>query len=369
VAHNFVFSKCEVPRLRFDPENPRLPAGVDGADERAVMSWMLADTGLLELLGSIGEGGYFPGDPLLISPVDEKPDALVPPDPKDGGEWFVVEGNRRLAAVQLLGDPSKAPRRQRAVAAAVAAASKPPPTEIPVVAFARRDDILTYLGFRHITGVKEWDPLEKARYLTQLRDRLAGAGEPSDNRTLARSIGSQGPYVGRLLTAYQAMLRLIDWGVLGAADEDDVPFSLLALSLNYKDIVSWLGLERADNPELPELEEERLRRLAEWIFRPTRAGGKTVLGESRNMRLLARVVTSERAVKELSAGTNLRDAALLAEPADALFEDAIEQAASRMQVARDHVGNVDRVSDEAIENLKTIHECLKSIENSLATPK
>ena len=80
----------DLERLKFDPQNPRLPEHLKGAeDEDAVIEWMLSSGAIVELMGSIGETGYFPGEPLL---------AVDAPD----GAYYVVEGNRRLTAVKLL---------------------------------------------------------------------------------------------------------------------------------------------------------------------------------------------------------------------------------------------------------------------------
>jgi hypothetical protein len=365
VPDPYVFGQCDVERLRFDAENPRLPLGVNGADDVAVLSWMLGDAGLLEILASMGAQGFFPGDPLLVCPWPDDPSAATVTRPEDGGEWTVVEGNRRLAALRLFRSPDSAPRRRRAVANVVDQAAFSPPSSVPVVAFPKRDSILIYLGFRHITGVKDWDPLEKARYLTQLRDRARAAGTPSDNRTLARFIGSKGPYVGRLLAAYAAMLLLIESDVLRETDEDDVPFSLLALSLNYTNLISWLGLENADDADLAGLKPERLMQLGTWLYQE-REDGQTALEESRNMRLLAKVVTNEEAITALEEGRSIRDAALLAEPEDAVFAEALHQAAGRMEIASAHASRVSAPSEESKTHLVSIREQAEWIESTIA---
>lgn len=105
-----------VSQLRFDPENPRLPSNIDGHSEQAVLAWMLEDATVLELLGSIGEVGYFPGEPLLVVPAADGNDVYI-----------VVEGNRRLSAVKLLLNPESAPLRKNAVREAAKAAKNRPP--------------------------------------------------------------------------------------------------------------------------------------------------------------------------------------------------------------------------------------------------
>src|SRR4051794_11589037 len=95
--------RLAIEELHFDPFNPRLPAHVDGSDDQAVLDWMLQDAGLVELMGSIAVKGYFPAEPLLVMPAQGR----------DG--YWVLEGNRRLAAVLLLLEPVRSPRRRNAV--------------------------------------------------------------------------------------------------------------------------------------------------------------------------------------------------------------------------------------------------------------
>src|SRR4051812_36555816 len=86
-----IFDYIPLDRLRFDPENPRFPTSLDGHDRAAVLTFMIQDANLLELMASIAGQGFFPGEPLLVSANEEDP-----------GTWLVIEGNRRLAACMLL---------------------------------------------------------------------------------------------------------------------------------------------------------------------------------------------------------------------------------------------------------------------------
>jgi hypothetical protein len=203
--------------LRFDPDNPRLPRSLAGATEEAVLRWMLEDATLLELMGSIAEQGYFPGEPLLGCPWE--PGTQGPP-------FRVVEGNRRLAAVRLLLDPKRAPTR-RASIAQLSSEARHRPDELPMLVFSTRDEILDYLGYRHVTGVKEWDPLAKARYLDQLWRKTKGRARLEKLRELAKRIGSRPDYVSRLLLGLVVYDRIVEEAFFGlkAMEEEDVAFS------------------------------------------------------------------------------------------------------------------------------------------------
>ena len=61
------------------------------------------------------------------------------------------------------------------------------PTQLPVLKFKERNEILDYLGYRHITGIKQWSSLAKAKYLKELRERKPDMSF----KELAKSIGSR----------------------------------------------------------------------------------------------------------------------------------------------------------------------------------
>ena len=165
-----------VKQLVFDPKNPRLPKTLDKSDEQAIIGEMLRDALLIELMASIGVNGYFSGEPLLVLR-------------RDDGRFDVVEGNRRLAAVKLLNDPASAPYKKKAVLAASEEAEHRP-SELPVIIYDDRDEILDYLGYRHITGIKAWGPLAKARYLRDLRKEMDETDSRSQFTQLTKAIGS-----------------------------------------------------------------------------------------------------------------------------------------------------------------------------------
>jgi hypothetical protein len=131
-GHTTQLTTHPIDELHFDPQNPRIPEGVDGTSDEQVLRWMLSDATLLDLMGSIAEHGYFAGEPLLLAPREPE-------------GYTVVEGNRRLAAVRLLLHPEQAPLRQSSVQQ-LADSAPNKPTHVYGVLFPDRDSILDYLG-------------------------------------------------------------------------------------------------------------------------------------------------------------------------------------------------------------------------------
>lgn len=147
--------RINLDNLKFDEKNPRLPIRLQGiTDESKVIDYMVKYGNIIELMLSTAETGYSDAEPLLIVK-------------KTDGTYTVVEGNRRLAALKLLSKPELTKVRIQSIKDVISDA-KYIPTEIPCILYPDREDVLDYLGYRHITGVKDWGALGKARYLDQL---------------------------------------------------------------------------------------------------------------------------------------------------------------------------------------------------------
>jgi hypothetical protein len=341
--------------LEFDPENPRLPSTIDKENEQAVLEWMLDDATIIELMRSIGENGYFDEEPLLVV------ETAV-----NSSKYIVVEGNRRLAASKLLAHPNSAPIRRQAVLDAHNGA-KHIPTAIPIVAYQHRDDILEYLGYRHITGIKPWDPLAKAKYLYQLREKIKERSSEKQFDTLARIIGSNASYVGRLLTGlalYDQIEANEFYHLKGVKSEDDIDFSLITTALTYSNIVNFLGLKSSTDPSLKHLVEKHLRELMQWIFERG-PDNITRVAESRELRKLNAVVGNKDALRAFKRGAPLDEATLLTGLPAEIFRSAIAKAKSHLQYARNYVHKVEDLSDADIEELLDIERLANFLGNAI----
>jgi hypothetical protein len=335
-------------RLVFDPLNPRLPRSINGQAKNAVLNWMLEDASLLELMRSIGTQGYFPGEPLVVVPGTQS-------------KLIVVEGNRRLAAVLLLSHPAMASTRRIAVQK-IAAESAFHPDELPCLTFPSRDDVIDYLGYRHVTGIKEWEPLAKARYVEQLL-RTGHANGPNPLATVAKKIGSKRNYLVRLVGALSLYDHATTKGVVGAQglDESEVDFSLITLALSYPAVRAFVGL--SDDASTIHGAKANVRDLFEWMFRQL-PGGATVLGESRNMGDLAAVIAKPAALRALRSGRSLSDALLLTEAPLQVFRTSLREAKERLQTATLQLSLVHEIADmdiDAVEEIGVVSRDLLTI--------
>ena len=335
-----------IDQLHFDPKNPRLPSYLNSTNEDDVLMWMLDNGGVTDLVRSIGEQGYFVGEPLLVVQASKS-------------HYTVVEGNRRLAALMLLRDPSLAMYKQASISRLVAEAQHEV-QNVPCILYKKRDEILDYLGFRHVTGIKSWSPLAKARYLENLSAsrRFANVDDDTKYRQLAKIIGSRIDYVKRILAGkklYDHIENRSFYNISGL-DEKTISFSLVTTALGHPNIWPYIGLDSPQDLEQRNLDSERLEELARWIFE--KIDSRTRLGESRHFRDLNKILASETATIEFKNGRTLQEALIFTdEPVEnirsllTLAKESLQDSLDKLYLVREGFVASDRALSEDIRYL------------------
>ena len=287
------FENLKVSLLEFDKENPRLPTNLIGGDDSSIIHYLATKTGIENLMTSIGETGFFPGEALVAMP--------------NGDKYTVIEGNRRLAALLLLRDPHLV-NSASITRAAQGAENKP--TSVPVFVVNSREETLQYLGFRHISGVQRWDPLAKARYLESLFNRTEG--EPQARYiSVAREIGSTSTTVRRNLDALAAyrVIESVDFYDIPNIDEGTFQFGTFYTAVSNSDIADFIGTRSEGVARHPitdpsVLNGDHLKEIVGWMFAKD-SRGSTKLGESRNIGKLGTVVSNPDSRQALRMGQSL----------------------------------------------------------------
>lgn len=340
------FEVLDINLLEFDKENPRLPTSVRNKDDESILKYLATETRIENLMASIGENGFFDGEAMVVTPHELK--------------YTVIEGNRRLAALLLLHDPSLVNLRS-IDRVAIAAANKP--TAVPVYVVQSREDTLQYLGFRHISGVQRWDPLAKARYLESLFDAIKG--DPQQRYTsVAREIGSTSTTVRRNLDALAAYKIIEESGFYDITDieEETFQFGTFYTAVSNADIANFIGTRDNGTPKHPitDLEvvhKEHLEELVKYMFERD-ARGNTKLGESRNIGKLGSVLANSDSLRALRSSQSLDAAHRLTPHGRDDFIRHMNQAIDELKQANANLHAVEREDKEAknlvIEALKII---------------
>lgn len=339
--------------LNFDPQNPRFYRLNDSHSTSAVIEEMLDDEGVQDLMLSIGQKGYFEGEPLLVT--------------EENGVKIVVEGNRRLAAVKLLNQEIPPPIKRRASVAQICSeAVETPPTELPCIVYPTRREVMRYLGYRHITGIREWDALSKAKYLADIRQEFYPALTQTEQmRALARDIGSKPVTVAQLLTALSLYITAEDAKFFGLPIQSkDVEFSYITTALNYNNITTWLGLAGRTDIDMPGLNKDNLTRAFAWMFSKD-VQGRTIIGESRNLKELAEIVTSVEAIRILEETSKLSEAYLYSEGPEIALGKALEQATEKVRIAWNMLPKTKPLTAHHYELAETLADDARAVRNYL----
>lgn len=246
--------------LYLDPMNPRLGRNTAGRNvtQDQVLD-LLQDWALEELaISYLDSGGYWPQEAMLV--IKEKLYGKT--------RLVVVEGNRRLAALICLRDAAggnKTDRKWKDIASSKRAPGKLF-TKIPYLEVETRGDVEAFLGFRHVTGIKQWAPAEKAEYIANLIDNSG----LSYNQVM-RKIGSNTPTVRRNYISYKLLLQIED-------TVEDVPlnklekrFSVMFLSLRTRGVQKYLHIDIEADPKsarkpVPAKHLLALKNFALWLF-------------------------------------------------------------------------------------------------------
>lgn len=288
VSSTLAYAKLH--ELRLDPQNPRLGAEkiAHKLDQPELLDAM-RDWELEELAESFLESGFFVQEALLV--VREK---------LDGKSCLVViEGNRRLAAMLYLeravaGKPVNAKWRE------LLGRRKAKPElfeRIPYLLAEDRKDVRGYLGFRHVSGIKEWDPPEKAAFISKMieEDHLT-------YEQVMRRIGSKTETVRRNYIAYRTLQQMKEHDERIDVARVEERFSVLFLSLRTHGTQEYLGIDINASPEkayhpVPKNRIEALVRFSKWLFGREDKGvvTETIVRDSRQMDRFDKVLANAKA--------------------------------------------------------------------------
>ncbi|MGB8656485.1 MAG: hypothetical protein WCE90_01705 [Candidatus Zixiibacteriota bacterium] len=318
---------ADLEELYIDPLNPRLGRGDVAEDiSQAKVLELMKDWTLDELAVSFLEsGGFWTQEALLVTKEKLK-----------GKERLVViEGNRRLAALKYLkdaleGNPAS-PRWKE-----IARGAKPPKdlfTRIPYILVDSRKDIESFLGFRHVTGIKEWKPAEKAEFIARLIDDRGFSYEE-----VRRKIGSKTPTVRQNYISYRMLLQIKDSDQQIPKENFEERFSVMFLSLREKGVQKFLQIaimaepKKAQKP-VPRTHLKALGNFALWLFGDENR--EPLFTDSRQVTKFGRILESRDALEylERTENPNFEVAHQLAGGDEPEIAKQLEKAADNIEVS------------------------------------
>lgn len=280
----------EVTKLLLDPENFRLPEHADKQEE--LLRILDKHFRLIEIGQSIADNGYFSEEPLS---------AVKDPS----GSYIVVEGNRRLAALKLLLNA-----KDRTVTSDpdewndLATRVKHDISKVPVLVYSSRDELTTFLGYRHIAGILKWQPLQKAAFLNTL---VEAEGKNANFEKIRRRIGVRFATLRDYYIAYRILLQARDrFDIDTSAFEKK--FSVFVRALSTQPITRFIGLNKDKTPydlrlPVPVSKRDELEELIGYVYGTRDVDA--VLTDSRKLDDLGEVLDKPKARRILRGTRDL----------------------------------------------------------------
>jgi len=280
---------AQLNELYLDPMNPRLGRNNTGRDvSQDKVLELMAEWKIEELaLSYLESGGFWTHEALLVT--REKLYGVQ--------RLVVIEGNRRVAALRYLcnainGMPASPKWKE------IAKARKAPDglfAKIPYIEIGSRAEIEAFLGFRHVTGIKEWQPAEKAEFIAKMIDE-----RDMDYTQVMRKIGSKTETVRQHYISYRLLLQI------GNVPQEDLEerFSVMYLSLRTLGVQKYLQIDiyadrqKASKP-VPKTHLTNLANFALWIFGDSEKEILPLFTDSRQVDNFGRILESKEAVEYL----------------------------------------------------------------------
>lgn len=264
-----------IDELVLDRRNPRFVRDLPvDASQQTIAAYLDSNFNAVQVARSIFRNGFFASEPLIATYEDQ--------------ELVVIEGNRRLAA--LMGLTNDALRLELAESnrgwreLSGWATSE---TRVPVVVVATRAEVVPLLGFRHITGLAEWEPYSQAKYVAGLIDSgLQGfAG-------LSQEIGRSETVLRAQYRNYKIAEQLEATFQIDAAGVRS-QFGIWTAAMGRRPLYEYLGAPAprhvvAGDMPLEAGARENAERLVALIFGSGERG--PVISDSRELKKLADVV-------------------------------------------------------------------------------
>ena len=355
-----------VDQLHFDTHNTRIKDALlqyrGSPTEDEILQVLWREFAVDEIALSIAANGYFPQEPLFAA--------------REGGKLVVVEGNRRLAAVQLLLDGSLREKVGATDLPKIDNRRRRELSELPVVE-CERAAIWQYVGFKHVNGPQSWQSLAKAEYIAWVHTTL-----DVDLDEIANRIGDQHATVRRLHRSLMALEQAEGAGVFDRSDrwKKHFSFSHLYTGLDYTNIQKFSGITGNGSFKkrpIPKSKVQQFGELCLWLY-GSRSRDKPPVVQTQNpdLRNLDEVLGTQNGIAALRRNLPLQISMDISKGDERLFREALVGAKQSLQEARGRVltgyeGDLDLL--ETADDIRTLagkmYEDMREIQAAKRKPR
>lgn len=346
--------RLRVSDIRLDPKNPRLPEDVRGQAEPVILEYLYDNAVLDELARSFVNNGFFQHEPVMVV--------------QEHGEWIVLEGNRRVAALKVLLEHEAAEEAELSFALEDELSEERVDElqEIPVFVVDDRELVRKYLGFRHIGGIKTWSAEAKARYLAEEVDRVAE--EPNPFLDVARRVGSNVQGVRNAYIAISILRHARDELGINVGAVQKRRFGVWVRCMNSPELRDYIGLgdPRTFAQVKEALEELDLNGLSEVLgdLIPRKGRRRAVLTDSRDVTIYAKALLIETAREAIRDYGDFELARQIVEQAD--LGERLDSLRRSMEAVLQAVTHATDLDSDVLDSARAMGEVARAIEAVVA---
>ncbi|MGY6703122.1 hypothetical protein [Roseinatronobacter sp.] len=312
MAEKFTRADAEAGELLLDTNNPRFGLSRAATQDEA-LEMLVRGARLKELWDSINSQGWVDFEPLVA--LSKKVD----------GKWVVIEGNRRVAALQTLLEPERLPPSlakrvpQISLLAQQSLKNQNGQKPLTLLLVDNRHDADAFIGFKHVNGPASWGSLAKAKFAQSMFQRLVDDGKDRPSALLAvqEALGdTNSTSIVRMIMAFKVFEQAIANDFISAEQLEDgvMGFSHLYTMMPNPASRVFLGLgEQAisaasitDNPVPPD-KLENLNYMIGWLF-GNETAGKVIKSQGTDRPKLQKVLAATASRETLIATGDLSQA-------------------------------------------------------------
>lgn len=316
-------------QLHFDLQNPRLVEFKLTSNEDELLNLLWKNMAVDELVLSILAHGFFEHEPIYV--VNEN------------NQYVVVEGNRRLAAIKAILNPSSIDNggmkkyEPRITPQLIENLSN----RIPVIELKDREEAWRYIGFKHVNGAAKWDSYAKAEYIAQIHNKYG-----YELSEIASQIGDSNQTTQKL---YMGLMVLNQADKMTEFKKNDVYYNRIYFShvytaMMYASMQEYLGLNLGNVCENP-IPEEKLPQLQEvmlWLLGSKKSDIEPVVkSQNPGVRQLCQVLSSKEATQHLRVHQDLEAAFEWSRAGEDILSESIVEARAAVQKAMSKAGAYD----------------------------
>lgn len=308
-------------KLLFDTENPRLAEyGVSAKTSQfELLKILWENLAVREVALSIAHNGYFRNEPLFVEKHSKN-------------KFVVIEGNRRLAAIQLLLHEDLRRRLRATDLPVISAARRKELGNLPVLHTTRRE-AWSQLGFKHVNGPATWGSYAKAQYIAKVHNAYGVS-----LLEIARRIGDYHSTVERM---YHGLMVIEQAEKAKVFDRKNTSkpqfyFNYMYDGLNLPGFRQFLGLasDRARREPVPSSRLKNLKDLCLWLYGDSASGRESLIhSQNPDLKILGRVLLNDDGIGALRDGLPLSVAEEISEGDERIFRRSIQEARQALQKA------------------------------------